>query len=54
LATTDQPVGDIAFAHGFGDLSTFVTTFRRVFGAAPRAYRTTRARPARLRIKSRA
>ena len=39
LATTDQPIADIAFAHGFGDLSTFVTTFRRVFGAAPRAYR---------------
>ena len=22
LATTDQPIADIAFAHGFGDLST--------------------------------
>ena len=54
LATTDQPVADIAFAHGFGDLSTFVTTFGRVFGAAPRAYRTARSGRARLRIKSRA
>ena len=54
LATTDQPVADIAFAHGFGDLSTFVTTFRRVFGAAPRAYRAAHARSPQLRIKSRA
>jgi AraC-like DNA-binding protein len=54
LATTDAPVAEIAFAHGFGDLSTFVTTFGRVFGAAPRAYRATRARPSRPRITSRA
>jgi AraC family transcriptional regulator len=39
LATTDEPIADIAFAHGFGDLSTFVTTFGRVFGSPPRAYR---------------
>jgi AraC-like DNA-binding protein len=39
LATSDQPIAAIAFAHGFGDLSTFVTTFGRVFGAAPRDYR---------------
>jgi methylphosphotriester-DNA--protein-cysteine methyltransferase len=29
---------------GFGDLSTFVTTFRRVFGLAPRDYRATARR----------
>jgi AraC family transcriptional regulator len=39
LATTDAPVAGVAFAHGFGDLSTFVATFRRVFGLAPRDYR---------------
>jgi AraC family transcriptional regulator len=40
LATTDQPVSAIALANGFGDLSTFISTFRRVFGLAPREYRT--------------
>jgi AraC family transcriptional regulator len=39
LATTDEPVADIAFTHGFGDLSTFVTRFGRVFGRPPREYR---------------
>lgn len=39
LATTDQPVSAIALANGFGDLSTFISTFRRVFGLAPREYR---------------
>jgi AraC family transcriptional regulator len=41
LALTDAPIAEIAFAHGFGDLSTFVTTFGRVFGRPPRAYRRT-------------
>ena len=54
LATTDQPIATVAFAHGFGDLSTFVTTFGRVFGAAPRAYRATCARSSPPRIRSRA
>jgi AraC family transcriptional regulator len=39
LATTDQTVATIAFAHGFGDLSTFVATFGRVFRLRPRDYR---------------
>jgi AraC-like DNA-binding protein len=39
LATTDEPVTAIAFDHGFGDLSSFVTTFGRNFGSAPGAYR---------------
>jgi len=39
LAARDEPIAAIAFAHGFGDLSTFVTTFGRVFGRSPRAYR---------------
>jgi AraC family transcriptional regulator len=40
LATTDETILAIAFANGFGDLSTFISTFRRVFGLAPRAYRS--------------
>jgi AraC family transcriptional regulator len=39
LATTSEPVSSIAFGTGFGDLSTFVATFRRVFGMSPRRYR---------------
>jgi len=39
LAASEEPIAGIAFAHGFGDLSTFVTTFGRVFGKSPRAYR---------------
>jgi AraC-like DNA-binding protein len=39
LATTDEPVAAIAFEHGFGDLSSFVTTFGRVFGSTPSVYR---------------
>ena len=39
LAARDEPIAAIAFAHGFGDLLTFVTTFGRVFGRSPRAYR---------------
>ena len=39
LAATDEPIAEIAFAHGFGDLSTFVTRFGRVFGRSPRDYR---------------
>jgi AraC-like DNA-binding protein len=42
LATTDESISAIALANGFGDLSTFISTFRRVFGLAPREYRTTR------------
>jgi AraC family transcriptional regulator len=42
LATTEEPIADIAFAHGFGDLSTFVTRFGRVFGRPPREYRRAR------------
>ena len=51
LATTDQSVAAIAFAHGFGDLSTFVATFRRVFGLAPRDYRGA-ARARRVEVPS--
>ena len=39
LAASEEPVAAIAFAQGFGDLSTFVTRFGRVFGRSPREYR---------------
>ena len=39
LVATEESVADIAFANGFGDLSTFVTRFGRVFGRPPRDYR---------------
>jgi AraC-like DNA-binding protein len=39
LAASEEPIAEIAFAHGFGDLSTFVTSFGRVFGRSPRDYR---------------
>jgi AraC family transcriptional regulator len=53
LATSDEPVTDIAYAHGFGDLSSFVTTFRRVFGRAPRDYRVA-ARARQVALPARA
>jgi AraC family transcriptional regulator len=39
LRRTSQSVAAIAFASGFGDLSTFNRRFRRVMGQAPSAYR---------------
>lgn len=39
LARSDQPITEVALAHGFGDLSNFVTAFGRLFGASPGAYR---------------
>lgn len=39
LARTFEPVSAIAFATGFGDLSTFNNRFRDVFGMSPTAYR---------------
>ena len=39
LGTTSEPVSAIAFDAGFGDLSTFSETFRRVFDLAPGQYR---------------
>jgi AraC family transcriptional regulator len=40
LRTTDQPVARVAFDQGFGDLSTFNHSFRRVMGVTPTAYRS--------------
>lgn len=39
LAQTEQPITDIAFDIGFGDLSNFVRTFHRAAGLSPRDFR---------------
>jgi len=45
LGTTDTPIAAIAFAAGFGDLSTFNARFRAVFGMTPTAFRKARGAP---------
>jgi AraC family transcriptional regulator len=40
LRTTDQPVARVEFDQGFGDLSTFNHSFRRVMGITPTVYRS--------------
>lgn len=39
LAEGDQPITEVAFDCGFGDLSNFVRTFGRAAGVSPRAFR---------------
>jgi AraC-like DNA-binding protein len=39
LIVTPEPVANIAFAAGFGDLSSFNARFRAIFGMSPTAYR---------------
>jgi AraC-like DNA-binding protein len=39
LRTTDHGVTDICFSVGFQSVGSFTTTFGRVFGLSPRAYR---------------
>lgn len=39
LAEGDQPVTDIAYTVGFGDLSNFVRSFHRAAGVSPRGFR---------------
>jgi len=39
LAQAEQPIGELAYACGFNDLSNFVRTFRRASGLAPGAFR---------------
>jgi len=39
LISSGQPVTDIAFDAGFGDLSNFIRTFRAEFGISPSRYR---------------
>lgn len=40
LRATHEPVARIALDHGFGDLSTFNHSFRRLIGVTPSAYRS--------------
>jgi len=40
LRATNGPIARIALDHGFGDLSTFNHSFRRVMGTTPTAYRS--------------
>src|ERR1700737_2050761 len=39
LRNTDRTVTEICFAVGLASFGSFVTSFRRVYGAAPLAYR---------------
>jgi AraC-like DNA-binding protein len=39
LAADARPITDVAFDAGFGDLSNFVRSFRRVAGLSPRRFR---------------
>jgi len=39
LRNTDRPVTDICFAVGLASVGSFTTSFRRVHGATPLAYR---------------
>jgi AraC family transcriptional regulator len=42
LRASEEPVAHVALDQGFGDLSTFNHSFRRVMGVAPTAYRSTK------------
>jgi AraC-like DNA-binding protein len=39
LASGENPITDVAFDSGFGDLSNFIRTFRRAAGCSPSAFR---------------
>jgi AraC-like DNA-binding protein len=39
LRVTDWPVADVCFAVGAGSLGSFTTSFTRIFGCPPAAYR---------------
>ena len=39
LRTTDRPVTEICFAVGWSSVGSFTTSFRRVYGTTPVAYR---------------
>ena len=41
LRNTDRSVTDICFAVGLTSVGSFITSFRRVYGVAPLAYRAT-------------
>jgi AraC-like DNA-binding protein len=48
LRTTDWPVADVCFAVGAGSLGSFTTSFSRIFGQSPTAYRRSWPPAARL------
>ena len=48
LRTTDWSVARICFAVGLASVGSFTTSFRRVFGKSPTAYRDSWPPPARL------
>jgi AraC-like DNA-binding protein len=50
LRNTDRSVTEICFAVGLGSLGSFTTSFRRVYGLAPLAYRASFP-PARRHIR---
>lgn len=50
LRDTDRSVTEICFAVGLSSLGSFVTSFRRVFGVTPTAYRATYP-PARRHVR---
>lgn len=50
LRNTDRTVTEICFAVGLSSMGSFVTSFRRVYGATPLAYRATFP-PARRHIR---
>jgi AraC-like DNA-binding protein len=39
LRTTDRPIADICFSVGLSSIGSFTTSFTRMFGASPAAYR---------------
>jgi AraC-like DNA-binding protein len=39
LSTRSQSISQIAYAHGFGDISTFNRAFKKQYGVAPKALR---------------
>jgi AraC-like DNA-binding protein len=50
LRDTDRPVTEVCFAVGLASLGSFTTSFRRVYGVTPGAYRTSFP-PARRHVR---
>lgn len=48
LRTTDWPVSTVCFAVGWESVGSFTSSFRRMFGQPPNAYRTAWPRSARF------
>jgi AraC-like DNA-binding protein len=53
LRNTDWPVADVCFAVGLASVGSFTTSFRRIHGVTPLAYRASFPPPARhIRVPS--